>query len=41
MHLKIVRLEMHNRHAGKLLSKYDALSIVERIIYRSVMNNKY
>ena len=37
MNLKIVRAEMHNRHVGKLMTNYEALSIVEKVIYRYVM----
>ncbi len=40
MNLKLVRTEMHNRHAGKLMTNYEALSIVERIIYRYLMEDK-
>lgn len=40
MNLKLVRTEMHNRHVGKLITNYEALSIVERVIYRYVMEDK-
>ena len=40
MNLKLVRTEMRNRHAGKLMTRYQALSIVERVIYRYVMEDK-
>lgn len=40
MSIKLVRLEMHNRHAGKLISNYEALAIVERVIYRKIMEDK-
>lgn len=36
MHIKLVRTEMHNRHAGRLISNYEALAIVERIVYKEV-----
>lgn len=32
--IKTIRLEMHNRHKGKFLSSYEALSVVERVIYK-------
>ena len=40
MNLKLVRSELRNRHTGKLMSNYEALSIVERIIYKKVMEDK-
>lgn len=40
MHLKLVRTEMHNRHAGKLMTNYESLAIVERVIYKYVMEDK-
>lgn len=41
MHIKLVRTEMHNRHAGRLISSYEALAIVERVIYEHVMRKEY
>lgn len=32
--IKIVRAEMVNRHAGRYISSYEALSVVENVIYR-------
>lgn len=40
-HINLVRTEMHNRHAGKLISNYEALAIVERVIYKHVMKDIY
>ena len=40
MHIKLVRTEMHNRHAGKLMTRNQALAIVERVIYKKVMEDK-
>ena len=40
MHIKLVRTEMHNRHAGRLISSYESLAIVERVIYKKVMEDK-
>lgn len=34
--IKIIRLEMHNRHRGRFISSYEALSVVEKIIYEEV-----
>lgn len=34
--IKIIRLEMHNRHSGRFISSYEALAVVERIIYEEV-----
>ncbi|MBQ8043408.1 MAG: hypothetical protein IJ272_04590 [Clostridia bacterium] len=39
MHIKLVRTEMHNRHAGRLISSYEALAIVEKVIYKKVMES--
>ena len=43
MNIKLVRTEMHNRHAGRLINSYEALAIVERVIYKKVMekSNKW
>lgn len=40
MNIKLVRIEMHNRHAGRLISSYESLAIVERVIYKKVMEDK-
>ena len=32
--VKIIRAEMVNRHAGRYISSYEALSVVENVIYR-------
>ena len=40
MNIKLVRTEMHNRHAGRLISSYESLAIVERVIYKKVMEDK-
>ncbi len=34
--IKIIRLEMHNRHKGRFISNYEALAVVEEIIYEEV-----
>ena len=34
--VKIIRLEMHNRHKGRFISSYEALAIVEKTIYKEV-----
>lgn len=38
--IKLIRLEMHNRHAGKFMSNYEALEVVEKVIYKYVMNRR-
>lgn len=32
--IKIIRLEMKNRHSGKFITNYEALVYVEKIIYK-------
>lgn len=34
--IKMIRLEMHNRHKGRFINNYEALSVVEKIIYEEV-----
>lgn len=34
--IKIMRLEMHNRHRGNFISNYEALATVERVIYKYI-----
>lgn len=34
--IKIIRLDIRNRNSGKILTSYEALAIVERIIYKYV-----
>ncbi len=34
--IKLVRLEPHNRHRGSLISSYEALARVEKIILKEV-----
>ncbi|MCI8446480.1 MAG: hypothetical protein HFH31_03180 [Bacilli bacterium] len=34
--IKLIRLDMHNRHAGRFISSYEALEVVEKIIYEYV-----
>lgn len=35
--IKIIRAEVVNRHAGRFISSYEALAVVERIIYKEVI----
>lgn len=35
-HISLIRLEVKNRHAGKFISSYDALAIVERVILNNL-----
>ena len=38
--IKIIRLEMHNRHAGRYINEYQALKYVEKLIYDYVRRYK-
>ncbi len=35
--IKVIRAEVVNRHAGKFISSYEALAVVERVIYKELM----
>lgn len=35
--IKLIRAEVVNRHAGRFISSYEALAVVERVIYKEVM----
>lgn len=35
--IKVIRAEVVNRHAGRFISSYEALAVVEKIIYKEVM----
>ena len=35
--IKVIRAEVVNRHAGKFINSYEALAVVERIIYKELM----
>jgi len=35
--IKLIRAEVVNRHAGRFISSYEALTVVEKIIYKEVM----
>lgn len=34
--IKIIRAEVVNRHAGRYINNYEALAVVERIIYKYI-----
>lgn len=38
--IKLIRASTRHRHDGRFMTKYEALSIVERIIYKSIMKGK-
>ncbi len=40
MEIKMIRLNMQNRHSGKFISNYEALQYIERIIYNEIMKNR-
>lgn len=35
--IKVIRAEVVNRHAGRFISSYEALAVVEKIIYKEVV----
>ena len=37
--IKLLRLDFRNRYAGKLISNYEALEYVEKIIYEYIIRN--
>lgn len=39
-HIKQERLYMHNRHKGRFISSYEALAVVERVVYKYVMRKE-
>ena len=38
--LKLIRLEMRNRHKGRFMSNYQALAHVEKVIYEYIKKTK-
>ena len=34
--IRIIRAEVVNRHSGRFISSYEALAVVERVIYKEV-----
>lgn len=38
--IKIIRLSLENRHKGRFITNYEALSYVENIIYMYIKNKK-
>lgn len=38
--IKLIRAEVVNRHAGKLITYMQALAVVEKIIYNAVMRER-
>jgi len=38
--IKIIRLSLENRHKGKFITNYEALSYVEKIIYMYIKGEK-
>lgn len=39
LRIKSIRLEMKNRHSGRLMSNYQALSHIENVIYKYIKNS--
>lgn len=38
--IKLIRMTVRNRHEGKYINSYEALSRIERIIYKYLKENK-
>lgn len=38
--IKIIRASVRHRHDGKFITSYEALSVVERVIYKSILKEK-
>ena len=38
-HIKLIRSDVSNRHSGNFITNYDALAVVERIIYAEIIKN--
>lgn len=38
--IKIIRAEVRNRHAGHFITNYEALSYIEKIIYKHLKGEK-
>lgn len=39
--IKLIRLEMKNRHKGRFMSNYQALEHIEKVIYEYIRNGGY
>ena len=39
--VKVIRASMRHRHDGKYISNYEALAVVERVIYKSIMRRRH
>lgn len=35
--IKLIRAEVVNRHSGRFISSYEALAVVEKVIYKEVI----
>lgn len=40
MQIRNIRAEVRNRHAGRFITQYEALSYVEKIIYKYLKGEK-
>ena len=38
--IKIIRLDVRNRHAGRFITNYEALGYVERVIYEYIKERR-
>lgn len=39
-HIKLMRSNIRDRNTGKFITNYEALKVVERVIYINIMKNK-
>ena len=39
-HIKFIRSSVRHRHSGKFISNYEALRIVERVLYKYVTKSQ-
>lgn len=40
-HIKLIRASVRHRHDGRFITNYEALEVVERVIYKSIMKGVY
>lgn len=38
--IKLIRAEVVNRHVGRFINSYEALAVVERVIYMEIVKNR-
>lgn len=35
--IKVIRASVRHRHSGRFITNYEALAVVERVIYKNIM----